>query len=131
MGLYLMTIFTKKVFGLAGGDDNGGLKHWFYQKLSAIAMLPLTLWFVVKLPHFISLSYQSKVDWIITFPNSVLYMLFFIVASFHMRLGLTVVIEDYIHNNRVKSTLLIFITIFSFVLPVKVVVLVLLLRGTF
>ena len=124
-----MVFFTKKEVNSSNEIHGAGLKHWFYQKLSALAMLPLTLWFVVNLPFFISLNFVSKLNWLTKFPNFILLVLFFVVASFHMKLGLTVVIEDYIHNRRIKRILLTLVTIFSLVLPVKIVVLFLLLRG--
>ena len=85
---------------------NSGLSHWWYQKISALLMLPITLWFIFILPSFISFGYKSKLEWISSFPNNLLLTIFFVISSYHIKLGLTVVIEDYIHNNRIKKILI-------------------------
>ena len=41
-----------------------GLKHWWHQKVTAIIILPLTLWFIISFPGFINLNYNEKLDWI-------------------------------------------------------------------
>ena len=108
-----------------------GLRHWLYQKITAILLIPITIWFLLNFPRFFKLNFNEKIYWINNSPNYYLLTIFFIISAFHFKLGLTVVIEDYIHNNRIKRIMLTFITIFSLVLPVKIVVLVLLLRGIF
>lgn len=125
----MIFFFKKKRLSASNKVDNPGVKHWYYQKLSSLVMLPLTIWLIIKLPLFISLNYKSKVIWLTDFPNFLILILFYIVASFHMKLGLSVVIEDYIHNNKMKNFFITFITIFSFILPVKVFVLILLMRS--
>ena len=78
-----------------------GLKHWWQQKLTAVAMLPLSVWLLLNLPKFLSLSYEKKVIWLNSIPNFIFLIFFLLIASYHMRLGLTVVVEDYIHNIRI------------------------------
>ena len=123
-----MPFFSKRELT---NTHNSALRHWLHQKISAIFIAPLTLWLVFNLPSFISLDYKSKLNWLIKYPNFLILMLFFLLATYHMRLGLTVVIEDYIHNKKIKTFLLTSVTIFSIYLPVKVIVLILLLRGEF
>ena len=99
-----------------------GLKHWWHQKITAILLLPLTLWFIICLPNFIKLNYNEKLAWINYDLNFILISLFFIISSYHMKLGLNVVFEDYIHNNKLKKifsilvsiliSLIIFLTLF-------------------
>ena len=124
-----MAFFAKKIMRSINRNNSHAFNHWLYQKLSALLMLPLTIWFLVKLPLFISFNYTAKVKWLVSFPNYFLLILFYVVASFHMMLGLTAVIEDYIHNPRNKKFYLALITIFSFVLPVVITVLILLMKG--
>ena len=93
--------------------NESGLKHWWQQKLTAVAMLPLSVWLLLNLPKFLSLSYEKKVIWINSIPNFIFLIFFLLIASYHMRLGLTVVVEDYIHNIRLKSFILKTLEIFT------------------
>ena len=108
---------TKKSKEKASSNANGvhesGLKHWWRQKLTAIAMLPLSVWLLLNLPTFLSLSYEKKVIWLNSMPNFIFLIFFLLIASYHMKLGLTVVVEDYIHNVRLKFFLLKILEIFT------------------
>ena len=88
-----------------------GLSHWWHQKLTAILLLPITIWFIFSIPNFMSLNYQEKFSWLYNKPNCYFLALFFIATSYHMKLGLTVVIEDYIHNDTIKKILSRFISV--------------------
>ncbi len=88
-----------------------GLSHWWHQKLTAFLLLPITIWFIISIPTFMSLDYLDKLNWLYNKPNCYLLAFFFIASSYHMKLGLTVVIEDYIHNDNLKKILSIFISV--------------------
>ena len=89
------------------GAAKSGVGHFIAQRVSAIALLiliPVFLWSVVTLP---SGGYEAARDWIAS-PLGALVMLLTLTAAFyHMRLGLQVVIEDYIHKSATKHALLI------------------------
>ncbi len=89
------------------GAAKSGVGHFIAQRVSAIALLiliPVFLWSVVTLP---SGGYEAARDWIAS-PLGALVMLLTLTAAFyHMRLGLQVVIEDYIHKPATKHALLI------------------------
>ena len=83
-----------------------GLNHWLFQKVTAVLLIPITIWVLLKLPKFIQLSFSDKLSWINSSLNLYLVALFFIISAFHFKLGLTVIIEDYIHNSTVKKYLI-------------------------
>ena len=90
-----------------------GLNHWLYQKVTAVLLIPITVWVLLKLPKFMQLSFSDKLSWINSSLNLYLLAFFFIISAFHFKLGLTVIIEDYIHNSIVKKFLLIIISIIA------------------
>ena len=104
--------------------SHSGLRHWWHQKLSAILMIPLLIWLLINLPSFLYLSFEKKIQWVNNTTNFFFLMCFFLIASYHMKLGLTVVLEDYIHNSSLKRFLLKMLEIFTLSLVVLIVVLI-------
>ena len=84
-------------------------------------------WFLYTLKEFINKDYSSKITWLEKFPNGILLALFIVAALFHLRLGLTTVIEDYIHNSKTKNFLLSGIAILCLFLAVFTVIITLVL----
>lgn len=85
-----------KVLGLGSAKDGSG--HWWAQRLTAISLVPLTLWFALSLLSLDHGSYSAIVSWIADPLNSILLILLVISLVYHSSLGLQVVIEDYIHG---------------------------------
>ena len=90
-----------------------GLKHWVYQKITAVLLIPITIWLLLSFPSFVELNFEEKIYWINNSPNYYLLTVFFIISAFHFKLGLTVVIEDYIHNRVVNKLLLVVIKVIA------------------
>lgn len=86
------------------GSARAGSHHWWAQRLTAIALVPLTLWFIFAVIHLSGASHQMVIDWM-SAPLTLGLMFALIVATFHhLQLGLQVVIEDYVHNEAAKLT---------------------------
>jgi succinate dehydrogenase / fumarate reductase membrane anchor subunit len=91
------------------GSAKYGVQHWWAQRVSAMALVPLTLWFIWSAVHLTGAGRDQVRDWL-SRPASAILMALFIVATFyHLALGLQVVIEDYIHREAVKLTGLLFV----------------------
>lgn len=80
------------------GSASGGVKHWWAQRVTAIALLPLSLWFAGAIIAHTGSDYGAFVAWIGTPLTSCLMILLLIVLFYHMSLGLQVVLEDYAHS---------------------------------
>ena len=86
------------------GSAKSGTHHWIAQRLTAIALIPLSIWFVFSLVCMTELNYQTAIEWIQS-PLSAVFLLLFIIAMFHhAQLGVQVVIEDYIDCKVMKIT---------------------------
>jgi succinate dehydrogenase / fumarate reductase membrane anchor subunit len=84
------------------GSARAGSHHWWAQRLTALALVPLTLWFIFSVIHLSGASHQAVIDWL-SVPLTLGLMLALIVATFHhLQLGVQVVIEDYVHYERIK-----------------------------
>jgi succinate dehydrogenase / fumarate reductase, membrane anchor subunit len=91
------------------GSAKHGLQHWWAQRVTAVALVPLTLWFVFSAIHLNGADQAAVRDWLRR-PASAIMMSLFIVATFyHLALGVQVVIEDYIHREGVKLTSLLLV----------------------
>jgi len=89
-----------QVSGLGSAKDGTG--HWWSQRVSAVALIPLTLWFLFSLLSLPSLDYLTVKTWL-SFPMSgFLAVLLVAVLAYHSYLGTTVVIEDYVHSAGMK-----------------------------
>ncbi|WP_293372517.1 succinate dehydrogenase, hydrophobic membrane anchor protein [Nevskia sp.] len=84
------------------GSAKEGVGHWWVQRLTAIALIPLSLWFVVSVARFSLFDYATMVAWIKAPLVAVALVLFFVAMIHHAALGVQVVIEDYVGNEGTK-----------------------------
>lgn len=90
----------KKVRGL--GSAKSGVHHWWLQRVTAAGNFALGLWFVVSLLLLPNLHHASVVAWIGQPLVAVPLMLLIFSAFWHARLGVQVLIEDYVHAEGLK-----------------------------
>jgi succinate dehydrogenase / fumarate reductase membrane anchor subunit len=84
-----------RVLGLGAAGEGPG--HWWAQRLSAAALVPLTLWFVLSVAGIDASNYYVVDAWLSRPLNALLAILLVIAATYHASLGVQVVAEDYIH----------------------------------
>jgi succinate dehydrogenase / fumarate reductase membrane anchor subunit len=89
-----------KVRGL--GSAKAGTSHWWMQRVTAVALIPLSFWLIIFLNLSLNAPYQEMIEWL-ALPLNTLGMVAWVLAVFyHAALGLQVVIEDYIAAEGVK-----------------------------
>ncbi len=89
------------------GSARGGTHHWWLQRLTAIALVPLTVWFLASIVALASADRLVVLMWLGTPVVAVLMILFIGTCFYHLKLGLQVVIEDYVHDGGLKMASLI------------------------
>lgn len=89
------------------GSAKSGTKHWWAQRVTAIALIPLTIWFVVAMISATGNDYNNAQQFIGNPINAILFILLIVATFHHAQLGLQVVIEDYVHNKAMEIGLLI------------------------
>jgi succinate dehydrogenase / fumarate reductase membrane anchor subunit len=80
------------------GSAKEGVGHWWAQRVSAVALIPLTLWFFASIIAHTGSDYATFIEWLKSPLASVLMTLNLIAIFYHAALGLKVVIEDYVHS---------------------------------
>lgn len=103
------------------GATKGGTSHWWLQRVTAVALIPLTIWFVVTIIKMTSSSEEQLLK-IIASPFNVIGMVLFLsVGLYHGALGLRVIIEDYVHSYIKKASMLILLQFISILTGLSVV----------
>jgi succinate dehydrogenase / fumarate reductase membrane anchor subunit len=84
------------------GSAHHGVGHWIVQRATAVALVPLGLWFVVSMVGLSGASYEEVRAWLSGQFNATLMILLVVAAFWHAKLGLEVVIQDYVHGRLAK-----------------------------
>jgi len=80
------------------GSTGRGTEHWYWERLTAVALTPLTIWFIVSLLSGVAADYESMRAWIGTPLNMALLGLLAFFYFWHAWIAIGVVIEDYVHH---------------------------------
>jgi len=100
---------------LGAGSAKEGVHHWWVQRLTSIALVPLTIWFVVSLLSLPSFEHVTVITWMAQTWTALLLILFILVSTWHSQLGVRVVVEDYVHGGAKTLTLVLITFIHAFV----------------
>lgn len=92
------------------GSAKSGVHHWWVQRLTSVALVPLTIWFTVSLLSLPSLDHVTVVAWMAQSWTALLLVLLVLVATYHSQLGVRVVVEDYVHNTGLRTVTLVTLT---------------------
>ena len=104
------TVIMRSLLGRARGlgSAQSGVGHWWAQRMTAMALVLLSVWFILSAMHLAGQPSAVVLAWAGA-PMTATLLLALVLATFHhMQLGLQVVIEDYVHANQARlATLLV------------------------
>ncbi len=100
------------------GAAHHGSHHWMHQRVTAIANIPLMIWFVYSVVHLKGASHYEVSAWLAEPVNAILMILSVISVFYHAALGSQVIAEDYIHHEGLKLIKLIAMKLTLFALAV-------------
>jgi len=110
----------RKARGL--GSAKEGTNHWWLQRVTALALTPLTIWLVWSLISLTNYNHFAVLAWIAEPLQASFLIIFFLVAFHHSQLGMQVVIEDYVSNHFARILFIIFIKFICYSLAIISVV---------
>lgn len=93
-----------KVRGL--GSAKEGTQHFWLQRVTAVALIPLVVWLVASLVCLTGAGRDAVLDWLEQPFPAILMLLLVVTGFYHLRLGVQVIIEDYVHGEGAKLTAL-------------------------
>lgn len=96
----------------AAGD---GVAHWWSQRFSAILLIGLTVWLALAISSVAGASHAEVSSWLGNPFNAAMAILFVVTAIYHSKLGLQVVIEDYVHQRAAEVALQLFVKVSAIV----------------
>jgi succinate dehydrogenase / fumarate reductase membrane anchor subunit len=100
------------------GSAKEGVEHWWLQRITAVALVPLSLWFVIAIIRLVGADVDTVGDWVGRPLPAILLVLLLIASFYHASLGLQVVIEDYVHAELTKLGLVITVRLVCFAFTV-------------
>jgi succinate dehydrogenase / fumarate reductase, membrane anchor subunit len=95
---------------LGRGSAGEGVGHWWVQRVTSVALVPLTLWFAWSVLGLQLQSYDQVRGWLGQPWVAVLTILLVSTLAWHSKLGVQVVVEDYVHGKGAKTALLLLST---------------------
>jgi succinate dehydrogenase / fumarate reductase membrane anchor subunit len=91
------------------GSAKSGTHHWWMERLSALALIPLSIWFIIALiTKLLGASPTDLQLWIASPVTALLLAVFSAIMFLHAKMGVQVIIEDYVHDEGKKIALLLF-----------------------
>jgi len=98
---------------LGHGTARSGTEHFWRQRLTAVANIPLTIAAMAILITLLGRNQAAVAQILGSHTVSIIMLLFVVSITIHMRIGMAVIIEDYVHDDSVKLTLLMANTFFT------------------
>jgi succinate dehydrogenase / fumarate reductase membrane anchor subunit len=88
------------------GASGTGTEHWWHQRMTSVALIPLSLWFVASMFKVAGAGHAAVKAWLSGPVSATLAILFIAITFHHTAAGLEVIIEDYVHTKWVKLVVL-------------------------
>ncbi|HEY1632242.1 MAG TPA: succinate dehydrogenase, hydrophobic membrane anchor protein [Rhizomicrobium sp.] len=90
------------------GAAHSGTQHFWRQRITAVAMVPLAIWFVIAALQFVGAPGFAVTSFFQHPTNAALMGIFIVILLYHMQIGLQSVIDDYVHHTGLKVFFLLF-----------------------
>jgi succinate dehydrogenase / fumarate reductase membrane anchor subunit len=92
------------------GAAKEGTAQWWTQRMTSIALVPLGFWFVVSIIALTGATQPEVAEWLASRRTAVMMSLLIVAVFYHFKLGMQVIIEDYVHHETVKILSLVLVS---------------------
>ena len=99
-------------------------RKWIFQRISALIVAPLIIWFLISLISLSTGDYNSVINFFSKPLFLFLTIILLITGFFHAKIGLSEIFEDYIHDEKVKSVANKVLTIFAIIIPLITIIII-------
>jgi succinate dehydrogenase / fumarate reductase membrane anchor subunit len=88
----------RSALGRARGAGSGrsGVHHWYVERVTSVALIPLTIWFIISMVRMVGATQPMVATWVGNPINAALLLALIAITFHHMQLGIQVVLEDYV-----------------------------------
>ncbi len=100
------------------GSAGSGTDHFWHQRISAIALVPLVFWFCFSIASLPAMDHASITTWLHSPFNAILMIAAIIAMFFHASLGIQVVLEDYVSQHGIRTIAIIVVKLLCFLLAI-------------
>jgi len=101
---------------------NKVVSNWLLQRVAAALLVPILIWFLFKFDNLMMFNYSEAIYFLSNKLHLLLLSLMFLLIFTHMRLGMSEIFEDYIHEEKVKKLLNTLVLMISVIIPVAAIV---------
>ncbi len=100
------------------GSSGSGTEHFWHQRITAVALVPLVIWFCFSVAALPAMDHASITAWLSAPFNAILMIAAIIAIFFHASLGLQVVLEDYVSQHGIRTIAIIVVKLLCFLLAI-------------
>ena len=80
------------------GHMKEGPQHWWWERMTAVALIPLTLWFLASIIAHSGNDYSAFIAWLSIPSSAFMMVLLLVILFYHAALGIQVILQDYVHS---------------------------------
>lgn len=96
--------------------------NWLFQRISALILIPLIVWFIYKFIKLYNYQYDEVIKFFSSIVNCILFIIMVTTMIYHSSIGMKTIVEDYIDSKKTRKKIINTITLLSYTMIIIIVV---------